>query len=106
MSNVDRKRTEWRDEAAALGVNPDEPDDCRYWSAFDRAKGIVESFAYHQPSPEQIGRIAEVRRAHIACAKVILRSSQSSADQTAALRKLHESMMTTLKAIVLEVTDG
>lgn len=97
-----RERADWRDEATALGVNHDEPDDCRYWSAFDRARGIVDSFRYHQPSAAQIDRIAEVRQAHIACAKVILRSTSVGADQTAALRKLHESMMTSNKSIVCE----
>lgn len=97
-----RKREDWRDQAIALGVDPDEPDDCRYWSALDRARGIIDSFRYHQPNGEQVARISAVRQAHIACAEVILRNSRSSADQTAALRLLHESMMTTNKAIVNE----
>ena len=101
-----RKRDDWRDEAKALGVNPDEPDDFRYWSAFDRAQSIVESFRYHQPSEEQIDRISIVRQACIACAKLILQSTPSGPDQTVALRKLHECMMTANKAIALEKGDG
>jgi hypothetical protein len=97
-----RNRNEWRDKAIELGVDPDEIDDYRYWTQLDRATGIIDSFRYHQPSAEQIERIAEVRQAHIACAKVILRSSSVSADQTAALRQLHESMMTANKGIVNE----
>lgn len=106
MANEDRKREDWRDEARALGVNPDEQDDCRYWSAFDRARGIIESFRYHQPNEGQIDRIAQVRQACIACAKTILQCTPSSADQTVALRKLHEAMMTANKSIVCEVKNG
>ncbi len=91
----------WRAEALNLGVNPD-ADDHRYWSAFDRAKGIVDSFRYHQPSAAQIERIARVREAHVACAKLILQNTPVGADQTVALRKLHESMMTANKAIACE----
>lgn len=101
-----RNRNEWRDRAIELGVNPDEPDDFRYWSQVDRAEGIIASFRYHKPSDAQVDRIAEVRQACIQCAKVILRSSKVGADQTAALRQLHEAMMTTNKAIVNEPSSG
>ncbi len=93
---------DWRAIAKEIGVNPDEPDDFRYWSEFDRRTALIESFRYHQPSEAQVDRIAEVRRAHVACAKVILCNTPLGADQTAALRKLHESMMTANKAIVCE----
>lgn len=97
-----RLRSVWRERAEELGVNPDEPDDYKYWSAMDRALALVDSFKYHQPSEAQIVRISQVRQACTETAKVILRCSLSSADQTAALRKLHEAMMTANKAIVNE----
>lgn len=96
-------REDWREHALQLGVNPDEPDDWVYFQSLERAEKLVESFRYHQPGEGQIGRIAEVRQSCIAAAKVILRCSVECADQTAALRKLHEAMMTTNKAIVCEV---
>lgn len=92
----------WRERAIRLGVNPDEPDDHKYWSALERAQFIVDSFKYHVPSEEQIGRISNVRNAAIATAEVILQNTPAGADQTAALRQLHEAMMTANKSIVTE----
>jgi hypothetical protein len=93
----------WRERALGLGVNPDEPDDFRYWSAFDRATAIVDSFRYHQPNHDQVQRISAVRVGCTDLACVILRNTKAGADQTAALRKLHEAMMTANKSIVCEV---
>lgn len=94
----------WRAEVLELGVNPDEPDDFRYWSELDRKRSIIDSFRYHQPSTVQIERIAEVRQGAIAFAKLIMRNTKVSADQTVALRLLHEAMMTTNKSIVCEAS--
>jgi hypothetical protein len=93
----------WRERALALGVDPDEPDDFKYFSRLERAEGLISSFEYHQPSEGQIERIAAVRSHCIECAKGILRSTPMGPDQTAALRKLHECMMTANKAIVCEL---
>lgn len=68
----------------------------------DRQVTILESFQYHRPSDEQVERIAEIRRGHIELAKLIMGVTPEGADQTAALRKLHECMMTANKAIVTE----
>ncbi len=106
MNEADRKTkdgSDWKERARALGVNPDEPDDCRYFNALQRATGWVESFKYHQPTPEQIQRISNVRNAHVECLKLILQNVADGADRTAAIRKLHESMMTCNKSIVCEV---
>jgi hypothetical protein len=62
----------------------------------------LNSFRYHQPSPEQVERISRVRKACIACAEEIIRAVPPSADQTVAIRTLHEAMMTANKAIVCE----
>ena len=106
MANETRNRAEWRDEAVSLGVNPDEPDDHKYWSALGRAQGIIDSFRYHKPDDSQVDRIAQVRAGCIACAKTILQCTPVSADQTAALRLLHEAMMTANKSIVCEAKHG
>lgn len=93
---------DWRQHAIALGVNPDQADDARYFGALARAEGIIDSFRYHKPSDEQVQRIADVRQGCITLAKLLLRTVGSSADQTVALRKLHECMMTANKSIVCE----
>ena len=103
MSNPQKLDTpEWRQYALDLGVDPDEPDDFKYWTERRRAEQLIASFRYHQPNDDQIMHISNVRSACIACAKHILQNTPSSADQTAALRKLHECMMTANKAIVCE----
>lgn len=100
----DPRNTEpkWREHAVELGVDPNEPDDGKFFHALWRAESLIDSFRYHKPSEQQVARIAEVRQGHIQLAKLILRAIPSSADQTAALRKLHECMMTANKAIVCE----
>lgn len=95
-------RPDWRENALSLGVNPDQPDDWVYWQELERATKLVDSFSYHKPSPEQIERISDLRAAFRHTAKLILRKTPPSADQTAALRLLHEAMMTANKAIALE----
>ena len=99
------QKAEWRDHAESMGIDPDEPDDCRYWSQFERKTAIVESFRYHQPSPGQVERIAAVRRGCVELACLIMRQTPDGADQTAALRKLHECMRTANKAIVCEPAE-
>ncbi len=63
---------------------------------------ILASFDHHAPDAGQIARIGCVRAACKQCASQIMGSAPPSADRTAALRKLHECMMTANKAIVLE----
>lgn len=63
---------------------------------------ILESFDYHKPSDEQVDRIATVRRTCKSAATILLQTVQPCADRTAALRLLHEAMMTANKAIVCE----
>lgn len=64
---------------------------------------ILDTFDHHTPSADQIARILAVREACKQCAIYIYDNAPASADRTAALRKLHEAMMTANKAIVLEV---
>jgi len=62
---------------------------------------ILQSFDHHAPDPDQVARIQCVRAACKQCASQIMGNAPPSADRTAALRKLHECMMTANKAIVL-----
>lgn len=63
---------------------------------------ILDSFDWHQPSSDQQMRIESNRLAYKHAAFVVLRNCPAGADTTAALRQLHESMMTANKAIACE----
>ena len=67
-----------------------------------RHQSILDSFDYHRPSPEQAERIERNRLAFKVCALAVIRNCPDGADQTAALRQLHEAMMTANKAIACE----
>jgi hypothetical protein len=104
MAEPKIRTDEIEEEAEYLGINYIEPDDHRFWASLDYKRQIIRSFKYHQPSPAQIERIAAIRNGHIELAALIMRNTSGCADQTSALRKLHECMMTCNKSIVCEVT--
>lgn len=56
-------------------------------------------FTYHTPTPEQIDAYNVIRNTAKSLAHVILDNTPPSADQTAALRKLRECVMTANAAI-------
>lgn len=56
-------------------------------------------FSYHSPTPEQLPKYQAIREAALNLATVIVENSPSSADQTAAIRKVSEAMMTGNAAI-------
>lgn len=62
---------------------------------------VLSTFDHHVPSPEQVKAIERNRAACKAAAAVLLDVCPSSADRTAALRQMHEAMMTGNKAIIL-----
>lgn len=62
----------------------------------------LDSFEHHTPNAEQVARIELNRSAFKTCADVVLRTTAPGRDQRAALRKLHEALMTANKAVVLE----
>lgn len=62
----------------------------------------LDSFDYHQPSQDQIDRIASNRKAYKSVVEVLFKNIPDCPDRTCAIRQLHESMMTANKAIVLE----
>jgi hypothetical protein len=71
-------------------------------TATPRQQSILDSFDYHRPSLEQSARIETVRAAFKRCALTVIQVTPEGADQTAALRQLHEAMMTANKAIACE----
>lgn len=58
------------------------PDDLQNW------------FTYHTPTGDQLPRYDNLRNAALAFAKVILENTPSSADQSTAIRKVREAVMT------------
>lgn len=67
-----------------------------------RQQTILDTFDYHRPSAEQGERIERNRFAFKLCALAVFENTPECADQTAALRQLHEAMMTANKAIACE----
>lgn len=56
-------------------------------------------FTYHPPKGDQVERYAKIREAGLALARVISESTPPSADQSAAIRKVREAVMTANAAI-------
>lgn len=62
---------------------------------------IDDLFTYHAPTEEQRDALIHVRNAAKAMARTIYANCPPSADRTAAVRKLRESVMTANASIVL-----
>ena len=56
-------------------------------------------FTYHAPEGDQAKRYENIRTAGLMMARVIVASTPPSADQTAAIRKIREAVMTANAAI-------
>lgn len=69
---------------------------------FHSLEEALKTFDYHQPSEAQVARISAVRKSAKAFASVVWVNCPNNADRTAALRYVHEAMMTANKSIVLE----
>ena len=65
---------------------------------------LEEVFKYHAPSADQIERYLKIREAAKTFATVLLENTRPCADQSAALRKVRETVMTANAAIALEHT--
>jgi len=66
--------------------------------------GIVKEdlenwFTYHSPTPEQLPKYLAIREAGKAFAEVIVENTPYSADQSAAIRKVREAVMTANQSI-------
>lgn len=51
-------------------------------------------FSYHTPTEQQVGQYQAIREAALRLAEVVLTNTPGSADQTAAIRKIREAVMT------------
>jgi hypothetical protein len=63
---------------------------------------IEDLFTYHSPDATQAAQYLAIRSAAKALAHVIVDNTSPSADQTAAIRKLRECVMTANAAIALK----
>jgi hypothetical protein len=63
---------------------------------------IERLFTYHPPRSDQLPRYLELRAAGAAFAEVLMRVTPPGPDQSAALRKIREAVMTGNAAIALE----
>jgi hypothetical protein len=68
------------------------------WLGINRSMPITQTdldnwFSYHSPKNDQSTRYETIRNQAKGLAELFLASSQPSADQTAALRKLRETVM-------------
>lgn len=68
----------------------------------DRGAQLARSLTNQSPDAEQIGRIENIRAAAKAYGDTILDLSRPSREQALALTRLEESVMWSVKAIVLE----
>lgn len=69
--------------------------------AFTEAE-IDDIFTYHAPNEDQQQRYVALRQAARTFAKALVLNTKASADQTAAMRLLRESVMTANASIALE----
>jgi hypothetical protein len=65
-------------------------------------KQIEELFTYHTPKDDQPARYQAIRDKAKELAQVIVDNTPGSADQSAAIRKLRECVMTANASIALE----
>jgi predicted RNA polymerase sigma factor len=63
---------------------------------------LVNYFTYHAPKGDQTERYQRIREAALAFARVVVANTTASADQTAAMRKLRECVMTANQGIACE----
>ena len=59
-------------------------------------------FVYHTPTPDQIPKYGAIREAGKRLAECILENTPSSADQSDAIRKVREAVMTANAAIACD----
>lgn len=63
-------------------------------------------FSYHAPQGDQVERYAEIREAAQNFAQVVLDLTPESAEQTLAIRKVHDAMMQANSAIAVNENDN
>ena len=63
---------------------------------------LANWFTYHPPKPEQLPKYLAIRDAGLAFAAVVVNNTPASADQTAAIRKIREAVMTANQSIACD----
>ena len=63
---------------------------------------LVNWFTHHPPTQPQIGQYERLRAAGLEFARAIVKETPACADQTAAVRKVREAVMTANAAIACE----
>jgi hypothetical protein len=89
-----------RDTEASVGgmiAGPDRPETARVISP----ESIAFLFTYHPPDPYQQMQYESIREGARFLAGILIRNTPQGADQTAAIRKLRECVMTANAAIAL-----
>jgi hypothetical protein len=67
-------------------------------------ENLHDVITYHQPTEQEIEMIGKIRNASENLCDTILRCTPTCGDQTAAIRKVREAMMTANAAVVLRDT--
>lgn len=66
-----------------------------------QATKLEQIFTYHAPNSDQLQKFAAIRQKALEFAQVIVANTPNSADQTAAVQKVREAVMTANAAIAL-----
>jgi hypothetical protein len=66
---------------------------------------LINWFQYHLPTADQQEKYVTLREAGLTLAKTILETTPAGADQTAAIRKVRESIMTANAAIACALPE-
>lgn len=64
-------------------------------------ENVNDVITYHKPSDEGVEQISRIRAAAENLIRVVLENTPACADQSAAVRKVREAMMTSNASIVL-----
>lgn len=65
-------------------------------------ESLLDIFSYHAPTPDQIPKYEAIRKAALNFSAVVMDNTPGSADQTTAIRKIREAVMTANASIALD----
>ena len=68
---------------------------------FDLQFDLDNIFTYHSPTSDQVEQYSKIRNAAKEFARVVIENSPASSDQSTAIRKIREAVMTANAAIAL-----
>jgi hypothetical protein len=70
------------------------------------APDLLNLFTYHRPTPDQAERYTKLRSAALAYAQLVKESTPASAEQTLAIRAIHQASMQANAAIAVNEPDA